>query len=126
VCPVGALCRARGVPWLGMETKIGHWRSARASINIYRCRLPGHCLGGLQSECAEHRTGVLCARCAPHYREANRGGGDESCEQCPTTARSVWLTTLLSKSLFIICCFVFAIDNVSARRRLGQCGSPPC
>ena len=54
-------------------TKKGFWAATRLTeddanrTRVWKCEIPGVCLGGDESACAEGYAGVLCDSCAPGY-----------------------------------------------------------
>jgi hypothetical protein len=81
-CPTGGDCKAKGATAHSLVAKPGWWVPPQGPrLTLYRCPLPGSCLGGNESVCAASlgfKNSTLCGQCLPHY--VRRG---EGCTRCP-------------------------------------------
>ncbi|KAI8922089.1 hypothetical protein DFJ77DRAFT_11314 [Powellomyces hirtus] len=91
-CPPGATCQGPNV-----TANPGFWMAplSKTSIpEVWRCP-PGQCIGN--SECADHRSGILCSKCEEGYSDW-RGSG--TCEECSAQAPR-WLLIPVFAALIV-------------------------
>lgn len=87
-CPRGVVCSKSGVTMENMEVEAGWWRPHNMSLDMYKCILPSHCLGGHNSVCGTFRVGLVCSLCAEGYA-ASGSGRTGVCELCKSKGNSV-------------------------------------
>jgi hypothetical protein len=108
-CPVGAVCDFRGAVWDTLATQVGYWRASQD--DYYRCILPSQCSGGPEagdSQCAEFRTGPLCAICMEGYTASSTDG---TCEACETDSNALVFTSIVVVGAMIVmfCQYYFVL-----------------
>lgn len=114
LCPEGVLSTAPGITSRTITMKEGYWSSPADPSNVVNCKLkkacPGATLGvGYFSEgedCAEGRTGPLCAACKTGLHE----WGDECLEYKPQE-----YVPVLILFVFLVLVGVYVLHRISSK-----------
>jgi len=100
-CPITADCDGGNQ----FSLHLGYWRANIYSDDVYDCNvLTDSCLGGLDSQCLNGYTGVLCGSCTYNDQQKFFKKGMYYCEECA----SVWIYIILVV-LAVILIFGFII-----------------
>jgi len=123
-CPEGAVCDYVGVEWDTMQAATGFWQGTDGTY--YRCLLASQCVGGdacsvdpitglqvCDSQCAQFRTGALCAQCLPDYSESSVDGSCQPC-QVGATAYTWTAIAILIGIVIMLCVYYFVLWSSSA------------
>lgn len=119
VCPRGVSCKKTGVTMDNMEVEPGWWRPNNMSLDMYKCILPSHCLGGHNSQCDSNRVGLVCSLCAPGYA-ASGSGRTGNCELCKSKGSSavevVFLCLALACGLGVLYYLVLRTEQSNVKK----------
>lgn len=86
-CPRGADCSSEGHTKDDLFSLPG-WFLVNETGQFLQCLRITQCVGG-QQQCAQYRTGPLCARCSPGYATSDFS---DKCTACPSTGASTGYT----------------------------------
>eukprot|EP01112_Ceratiomyxa_fruticulosa_P018928 TRINITY_DN6123_c0_g1_i3.p1 TRINITY_DN6123_c0_g1~~TRINITY_DN6123_c0_g1_i3.p1 ORF type:complete len:898 (-),score=136.84 TRINITY_DN6123_c0_g1_i3:76-2769(-) len=91
-CPNGAMCLSGQI-----VVSNGYWSSSSQSDILYPCPFIGSCKGGVNSDCEDGYSGVLCAVCDKGY-----GNKQGKCVKCnPSYSAGSWFALLVIFLLFL-------------------------
>lgn len=108
-CDPGAICDVAGTTFETMKTREGWWRAGKLETEYTRCLLRSHCMGGVGSTCAGHRTGAICSICEEGYSSSN---GIAECEVCPSSESSTIFAVVF---ILFLLCFIYVVYWVVLR-----------
>lgn len=106
-CPIGAVCS--GGPLL--TPKAGFWTPSITSVNIWKCKADGLCLGGYNSTCKFGHVGPLCELC-----ETGFGMSYGGCIKCTdrTGNAMTWIVLVIAAVAACSCMFCICLPETSS------------
>jgi len=112
-CPLGTVCNSSGITFNDMATASGFWRPNNQSLSYFKCLLPYHCQGGVNSDCGPHRDGPICALCQEGYQTSSGIGG--VCAKCPSKNAAIGLSVVFFFIAVVVLCILYWIVLRSER-----------
>lgn len=107
--------RVRLVICLAILARLTHasyrWR-VNGTDQFFRCLMPQHCEGGLNSRCATHRVGPLCAQCEKNYQP---NAQTSKCELCPEQNTSIGVSAVVVFAIIVVLVVMYYIVLRSGR-----------